>query len=161
MFGNINVLATKEKCMLKNVVLCLMMLLFSLTSFADSIRCDSPTVLIQGVVQARYLRMGKSHFSGNVLITIYRQRKIVSMNSVEVRNGSIQDQSLYFDRETGSNGSSVSLDARNDELSHMEIDGNVVEFRPHCTITPQLQTCRRIRVPNGNERGTRLVTVCN
>lgn len=123
---------------ISRLFLTLTLSLTSLSGFADSIRCVSDNVTIHGHVVTQYKTMGRSTFTGNLFVQIYKHSEIISAANVFVNNGNIQDQSIFFLNQKDSEGHHISLSVNSSEVSTIKVDDETIQFAPYCEIKPDI-----------------------
>ncbi len=117
----------------------------AVSASAEMLQCESGNVKISGHIQTQYLRMGHSHFRGNLDVLIYDHRKIVSASTVTVFNGDIQDQSFITSLiARDQNGQQAHIDIVQDGPSLLQIDGSTFQFTPNCRISSD--TTKTVRI---------------
>lgn len=110
---------------------------------AETIQCESENVKISGQIQNHYLRKGHSVFSGNLNLQIYDHQKIISVSTITVFRGDIQDDtSIQSTATQDQNGQPVRINLTQDESSFLQIGSSTLHLKPNCQITPDTPTAQ-------------------
>jgi hypothetical protein len=122
---------------LRTVLIGLASLFAVSNGFADTLRCDSASVSVQGEVRSHYLRMGRSDFQGDFVVVFYDHRRIASISRIAVADGVRQDDRWSLAAfGTDSQGRQFELKLVSDEPSTIRFAESNVEFVPHCESWP-------------------------
>jgi hypothetical protein len=101
---------------------------------ADTVECLAPEISVHFDGKITNTGKGKSSFYGNVSIALRDQGVSSHVLSLNVINGTIQDDSIFFYQERDLQGHVLSLSATDESDSALQIDSQVFHFIPHCEI---------------------------